>query len=657
MASNNSKGTEMDLKIVQQQLKADIMKHQEIMVKLKKMPQDSLLLANLKEIQKHIAELGSKQKQLKIQYQNHVQESPVVTNGEVPGVSARKFVKIAPKKEEEPQKQLLGKVVDVTEHGSFTPVTLKQAQAAENKIGNLSSSNSVAICSSFRPINLTKVNGVSSTNKRSIQSKADVTQVSSAQNALNLSTKSKMPVSTNSPRNIIMHAPMKIKVPGPPMATTASYVLLATNVTNSKKNPTVLRLVQKGQNVGGAVAITASQGKLMTHQKPVTTSNKAHVWLNVSNSSNIKRPPTAVTQSRPKQQAPSTFQKCRILDGKVVSTGNPLPTNYIQSNKPKQPPVVRPTTSPVSMTTTSNDICDTQPIDPMNKKLYFLDVLDLVPKEKADRLRNRRYGKRRSVAHPVYSGGIYVSTTGTDSSKRILPPDLLGFEEMPVKRPRGRPRGSGKNANRSIPPSTGAVTSVNKEVSKIIEQTRPDRPSTSRGFVSRSLEQKGTDQKGDSHEDHCAVCNETGKLLMCDTCSFVYHMDCLDPPLKVVPTGMWYCDTCRKKFSDNSAAPRWPGLMSVVHSYLAFDRQRREAIESARKKAENLKQQRSSRQHQIKTMAADLITKVTAKNRSLERNRHIIDDLTKLRKGFDSIRNGVVKFESTKPLQLDQESC
>lgn len=32
---------------------------------------------------------------------------------------------------------------------------------------------------------------------------------------------------------------------------------------------------------------------------------------------------------------------------------------------------------------------------------------------------------------------------------------------------------------------------------------------------------------------------------MCDTCSRVYHLDCLDPPLKTIPKGMWICPRCQ----------------------------------------------------------------------------------------------------------------
>ncbi len=51
-------------------------------------------------------------------------------------------------------------------------------------------------------------------------------------------------------------------------------------------------------------------------------------------------------------------------------------------------------------------------------------------------------------------------------------------------------------------------------------------------------------QGGDIHEDYCAVCGRSGELLMCDTCSLVYHLGCLDPPLNNIPHGLWSCPKC-----------------------------------------------------------------------------------------------------------------
>ncbi|KAK7079316.1 hypothetical protein SK128_021120 [Halocaridina rubra] len=48
------------------------------------------------------------------------------------------------------------------------------------------------------------------------------------------------------------------------------------------------------------------------------------------------------------------------------------------------------------------------------------------------------------------------------------------------------------------------------------------------------------------YDDHCRVCHKTGDLLCCDSCSAVYHLDCVDPPLQDIPGEMedWTCSVC-----------------------------------------------------------------------------------------------------------------
>ncbi|XP_028828585.1 nucleosome-remodeling factor subunit BPTF-like isoform X2 [Denticeps clupeoides] len=58
------------------------------------------------------------------------------------------------------------------------------------------------------------------------------------------------------------------------------------------------------------------------------------------------------------------------------------------------------------------------------------------------------------------------------------------------------------------------------------------------------------------HDDHCRVCHLLGDLLCCETCSAVYHLDCIRPPLHVVPEDEWQCQVC--------AAHRVPGVGDSV---------------------------------------------------------------------------------------------
>ena len=40
------------------------------------------------------------------------------------------------------------------------------------------------------------------------------------------------------------------------------------------------------------------------------------------------------------------------------------------------------------------------------------------------------------------------------------------------------------------------------------------------------------------------VCFRLGDLLCCETCSAVYHLGCVDPPLTEVPEDDWHCNIC-----------------------------------------------------------------------------------------------------------------
>lgn len=53
---------------------------------------------------------------------------------------------------------------------------------------------------------------------------------------------------------------------------------------------------------------------------------------------------------------------------------------------------------------------------------------------------------------------------------------------------------------------------------------------------------KGDDSQQDS--DVCAICGDGGNLIICDGCEGEYHLNCLHPPLRVVPAGHWLCDEC-----------------------------------------------------------------------------------------------------------------
>lgn len=52
--------------------------------------------------------------------------------------------------------------------------------------------------------------------------------------------------------------------------------------------------------------------------------------------------------------------------------------------------------------------------------------------------------------------------------------------------------------------------------------------------------------------DECEVCNDGGDLLCCDGCINAYHLHCIQPPLKEIPEGLWYCSACVEKNAEKS---------------------------------------------------------------------------------------------------------
>lgn len=60
------------------------------------------------------------------------------------------------------------------------------------------------------------------------------------------------------------------------------------------------------------------------------------------------------------------------------------------------------------------------------------------------------------------------------------------------------------------------------------------------------------------YDDHCRSCHRLGDLLCCETCSAVYHLECVQPPLEAVPAGEWQCEVCR--------AHQVPGVSDCVAS-------------------------------------------------------------------------------------------
>ncbi|XP_042529462.1 LOW QUALITY PROTEIN: autoimmune regulator, partial [Dipodomys spectabilis] len=57
------------------------------------------------------------------------------------------------------------------------------------------------------------------------------------------------------------------------------------------------------------------------------------------------------------------------------------------------------------------------------------------------------------------------------------------------------------------------------------------------------------------NEDECAVCRDGGELICCDGCPRAFHLACLSPPLRGVPSGPWRCSCCLQGGAPHSLPP------------------------------------------------------------------------------------------------------
>lgn len=157
------------------------------------------------------------------------------------------------------------------------------------------------------------------------------------------------------------------------------------------------------------------------------------------------------------------------------------------------------------------------------EKLAFMVSLGLVTHDHLEEIQSKRQErKRRTTANPVYSGAVFEPERKKSAVSYLNSPLHQGT------RKRGRPPKYSSGV-----PERGSLT-PNSPSSPVRPLPLPS-PSSA---------------DGDIHEDFCTVCRRSGQLLMCDTCSRVYHLDCLDPPLKTIPKGMWICPKCQDQVNE-----------------------------------------------------------------------------------------------------------
>ncbi|MGH0118814.1 UNVERIFIED_CONTAM: hypothetical protein FKN15_056201 [Acipenser sinensis] len=132
------------------------------------------------------------------------------------------------------------------------------------------------------------------------------------------------------------------------------------------------------------------------------------------------------------------------------------------------------------------------------------------------------------------------------------------------------------------------------------------------------------------HDEHCAVCKDDGELHPCDSCSRAYHPDCLDPPLKMPPKGMWVCPKCQKKVL-NEDSMVWPENLAIVHSYITHKAVKEEEKRKLLKESIQLKSEHKQLDEKERQLDSSITKCVDLKNSLLAVQRGTQASLERLK--------------------------
>ncbi|KAF4795041.1 PHD finger protein 21B [Turdus rufiventris] len=91
------------------------------------------------------------------------------------------------------------------------------------------------------------------------------------------------------------------------------------------------------------------------------------------------------------------------------------------------------------------------------------------------------------------------------------------------------------------------------------------------------------------HDEHCTACKCGVNLQPCGTCPRAYHLNCLDPPLKTAPKGLWVCPKCQQKVLKKDDNVPWTGTLAIVHSYVTHKTVKEEEKRKLLKRSSELK--------------------------------------------------------------------
>nr|XP_046249729.1 PHD finger protein 21A isoform X5 [Scatophagus argus] len=572
-------GSMMELQTLQEALKVEIQIHQKLVAQMKQDPQNADLKKQLHELQAKITALSEKQKKVVEQLRKE----------------------LLVKQEPEAKLQL---------HVQTPPV------GGDIKPGNLLQSQQIS-------------------------------------GGLQQQTLTVTPVLTTKTLPLVLKAAATPALPGsvlPQRPPTVAMVTTAITKPDSQNTPINLQVASKLTNQSSEPVRLVSKNAMVVRPKPATPTNvpiaPAPPPPMMAAPQLLQRPVMLATKLSTSLPSAAPIHQVRIVNGQPCSkTGStpltgivittPVSATPTRLASPAQAPNPTPVPTPTpaqpiqisSLTTEPKTVksgggaeqkavvslpsSSTPPLSPPPRpkkeenpeKLAFMVSLGLVTHDHLEEIQSKRQErKRRTTANPVYSGAVFEPERKKSAVSYLNSPLHQGT------RKRGRP------PKYSSVPELGSLT--------------PNSPSSPVHPLPLPSPSSGD---GDIHEDFCTVCRRSGQLLMCDTCSRVYHLDCLDPPLKTIPKGMWICPKCQDQILKKEEAIPWPGTLAIVHSYIAYKEAKEEEKQKLMKWSSELKLEREQLEQRVKQLSNSITKCMETKNTILARQKEMQLSLEKVK--------------------------
>ncbi|KAM7041582.1 PREDICTED: PHD finger protein 21A isoform X3 [Sturnus vulgaris] len=642
----------MELQTLQEALKVEIQVHQKLVAQMKQDPQNADLKKQLHELQAKITALSEKQKRVVEQLRKNLivkQEQPdskfqiqplaqsenkLQTPQPQPLQQLQQHHHQQQQQSTAPSPNVIGSQKTVTTASMITTKTLPlvlKAATATMPASVVGQRPTIAM--------VTAINN----NQKAVLS-------TDAQNApVNLQTTNKVTgpgaeavqiVTKNTVTLQVQATPQPIKVPQfipPPRLTPRPNFL-----------PQVRPKPVAQNNIPIAPAPPPMLAAPQLIQRPVMLTTK-FTPTSLPNSQNSIHPVRVVNGQT--ATIAKTFPMAQLTSIVIAAPGTRLAgPQTVQISKPnieKQVQTIKPHVETEEKQTESRTV--TPPAAPKPKreenpqKLAFMVSLGLVTHDHLEEIQSKRQErKRRTTANPVYSGAVF------EPERKKSTVTYLNSTMHPGTRKRGRP----PKYNTVL--GFGALTPTSPLSSY---PDSPENEKTETTFTFPAAVQpvslpSPSSTDGDIHEDFCSVCRKSGQLLMCDTCSRVYHLDCLDPPLKTIPKGMWICPKCQDQMLKKEEAIPWPGTLAIVHSYIAYKAAKEEEKQKLLKWSSDLKQEREQLEQKVKQLSNSITKCMEMKNTILAKQKEMHSSLEKVKQLIRLIQG----IDLSKPINSEVNS-